>query len=328
MTPAYSIIVNGQAINIDRRQLIELSITDNPAFEADELSIELHDKGNTLAIPSKGAVIECAIGWRINGVDQLVDKGRFVVDEIKYSMTPRTLRIEAKSANFRAGVNSIQNRTYNNKTLGDILLSVAKRQSLDAKIAPELSSIAIEHIDQVNESDGHFLTRLGMQYDAVANIKNTSLLFLPNAQGKTAGGRALSNSSYHVSQCERVEYSEQDRDSEYTGIQAKWRDKDNTGGIVWETAGSDEKPQKIKRLYPSKAEAAAAAQAKWSAIQRSGKSLGLDLASGNPSQTTEQPIRISGVKDSIDKQNWIAQKVFHTLSGSGYITSISAQPHA
>ena len=49
----------------------------------------------------------------------------------------------------------------------------------------------IAHIDQTNESDAAFLTRLAEQYDAVATVKNGRLLFIRTGQAETAGGQPI-----------------------------------------------------------------------------------------------------------------------------------------
>ena len=57
--------------------------------------------------------------------------------------------------------------------------AIARRNNLTPRVDATLAAIKVAHIDQTNESDVHLLTRLAGQHDAVATMKNGSLLFLP-----------------------------------------------------------------------------------------------------------------------------------------------------
>ncbi|MBO2976284.1 phage late control D family protein, partial [Burkholderia pseudomallei] len=72
--------------------------------------------------------------------------------------------------------------------------------------------VLIAHIDQTHESDMSFLTRLAKRYDAVMNVKDLRLLFMPIGTGQTASGKQLDmleltrasgdSHRYHVSERE------------------------------------------------------------------------------------------------------------------------------
>jgi phage protein D len=51
-----------------------------------------------------------------------------------------------------------------------------------------LRAFTYEHIDQTDESDIHFLTRIGKGHDAIASVKGQTLLFVNKGEGKTASG--------------------------------------------------------------------------------------------------------------------------------------------
>ncbi|MDM3598807.1 contractile injection system protein, VgrG/Pvc8 family, partial [Proteus mirabilis] len=68
--------------------------------------------------------------------------------------------------------------SYHQKTLGDIVRTIAGRNYVTAVVDPGLDTVNIEHIDQTNESDGSFLTRLVQLNGATACVKNWSLLFM------------------------------------------------------------------------------------------------------------------------------------------------------
>ncbi len=60
---------------------------------------------------------------------------------------------------------------------------IAGRHNLKPAIGDALAKIAIAHIDQTHESDLSFLTRLSKRYDAVMNVKDSHLLFMPIGHG-------------------------------------------------------------------------------------------------------------------------------------------------
>ncbi|MGN6943478.1 late control protein, partial [Neisseria sp. P0016.S008] len=49
----------------------------------------------------------------------------------------------------------------------------------------------IDHIDQSNESDAAFLSRIAERYDAIATVKHGRLLFVSSGEPTTAGGQPL-----------------------------------------------------------------------------------------------------------------------------------------
>ena len=88
--PAFSIKAEGKDITRTLQQcLSELILTDygGAMAKADELKITLISE--TLALPSKGARLQVALGFN----DQLVDKGWFVVSGVASSGPPRRIEI-------------------------------------------------------------------------------------------------------------------------------------------------------------------------------------------------------------------------------------------
>ncbi|MCZ6343825.1 contractile injection system protein, VgrG/Pvc8 family, partial [Escherichia coli] len=68
-------------------------------------------------------------------------------------------------------------------------LTVASRNRLEASVAPSLAGIKIPHIDQSQESDAKFLTRLAERNGGEVSVKMGKLLFLKAGQGMTASGK-------------------------------------------------------------------------------------------------------------------------------------------
>lgn len=160
--------------NISDR-LINLSMTDNRGFEADQLDIELDDTDGLVALPIRGAVLSLYLGWKGFA---LVSKGRFTVDEVEHRGAPDTVTIRARSADFRGTLNSRREESWHDTTLGAIVSAIAERNKLTASVADSLAGIQIPHIDQSQESDAVFLSRLADRNGGAVSVKAGKLLML------------------------------------------------------------------------------------------------------------------------------------------------------
>ncbi|NAZ94658.1 hypothetical protein, partial [Vibrio toranzoniae] len=67
------------------------------------------------------------------------------------------------------------------------------------------------------------------------------------------------------------------------------------------------------------------AKAKWEKLQRGVAEFSINLAMGRADLFPETPIKVSGFKSVIDRQNWIISKVTHNLSNSGFTTQLSLE---
>ena len=323
MKPIYHVVIDGKDISTAiQSRLISLTITDNRAFEADQFDLVLSDHDGSVALPRRGVTATVAIGWESKGKRTLVDKGSYTVDEVSHSGPPDLITIRGRSVNFRDGFKTKRDKSYKNKTLGDIVNSIASRHDLKGQIADTLSAVTIEHIDQANESDGHFLTRLAARYDALLNIKNNNLLFMPQGQGQSVSGAHLDPITIHRSQTTEHDYNAVDRQAHYTGATAKWWDS-TEGKIKKEIAGDDKTTKRISTKFSTQDEAKASAQAEWQKIQRSQAGMSITLARGRSEVLTETPITLQGWnKPEIDDGKWIVERATHSLSDSSGFTSV------
>ena len=126
--PAWRIVVNGTDISKKiRSRLMSLALTDNRRFEADTVNIELDDSDGLLAFPAKGATMQVYIGWK---GEELVDKGTFTIDEIEHSGPPDVMVLRGKAADVRDSLQVLHEQSYHQKSLGDILQTIAGRNGL------------------------------------------------------------------------------------------------------------------------------------------------------------------------------------------------------
>ncbi len=342
-TPVYVLSAGNKNINARiQNRLISLSLTDNRGFEADQLDIELDDSDGQLSLPPRGTELSLHLGWQ---GEPLIHKGLFIVDEIEYSGAPDKITVRARSADFRATLNISRELSYHQQTLSNIVRTIATRNNLTAEIDKKLADIRLNHIDQTNESDGSFLTRLARQEGAIATVKNGALLFMRQGQNKTVSGRSLPGVHITRQSGDGYRFSLADR-SAYTGVSASWlntrepkkkeqvtvkrkRNKatpkktDEKQGEY--LAGSEGNVLVLKHTYAYKSSAERAAKAEWEKIQRGVASFSLQLAQGRPELFPEMPVRVSGFKPQIDNADWTLVTVTHTLNDSGLTSAVELE---
>ncbi|PHM61518.1 phage late control D family protein [Xenorhabdus ishibashii] len=218
--PAFRLEINNKDISGEiQSRLMSLTLTDNRGLESDQLDIELDDADGMLRMPRRGNILTLELGWHGHS---LTPKGKFVVDEIEHVGAPDRLTIRARSADFRGDLNVKREASYHKCTLGSIVSTIAARNKLAFKISPELENISM-HIDQTNESDVSFLTRLAKQEGAIASVKNGELLFVQQGQNKTVSGKHIPPVLITRNSGDSHRFSLSDREA-YTGVAAQWMD--------------------------------------------------------------------------------------------------------
>lgn len=349
-SPAFMVKVNSEDMTADiSPRLISLTMTDNRGFDADQLDIELDDADGQLAMPPRGAVISLFLGWK---GQPLSSKGDFTVDEIEHHGAPDAMTIRARSADFRGSLNSRREASYHDTTLGEVITLVAGRNDLKPMIGDGLAAVKVSHIDQTQETDAAFLTRIATLNGAVAAIKAGKLLFIKPGGGVTAGGKPIPQVTITRQDGDRHSFSIADRGA-YTGVTAGWlqtkdpkpkkiqvkrKPKAQTAQKAAHPAAKTPKPVEAKEgeymagsqdnvfaittVYATQAAAMRAAQAKWSKLQRGVAEFSMTLAMGRADLFPETPVKVSGFKSVIDQQPWIISKVTHSLSGSGFTTAL------
>ncbi|PRD12368.1 phage late control D family protein [Pantoea coffeiphila] len=356
LSPDFLLTVNSQDVTANiKPRLISLTMTDNRGFDADQLDIELDDADGKLVMPIRGAVVSLFLGWQGQA---LVSKGQFTVDEVEHHGAPDIMTIRARSVDFRGTFNSRREVSYHDTKLGDIVRQVAGRNKLDVSLAQGLADIAVAHIDQTQESDAKFLTRLASLYGAVVAIKAGKLMFIRPGNGVTASGKPIPQMTIVRADGDRHSFSIADRGA-YSGVTASWlHTKDpkpkkvklqrkpkvqylralqhpaakKTKAAVAKPVeakegeylvGSEDNVFALTTVYSTKAAAMNAATAKWEKLQRGIAEFSLTLAKGRADLFPETPVVVSGFKSVIDAQLWTISKVTHSLSGQGYITSLN-----
>ncbi|MBU2714271.1 contractile injection system protein, VgrG/Pvc8 family [Zooshikella harenae] len=294
--------------------LISLELTDEAGWKSDSLTLTLVDDG-LLAIPKKGVKLSCALGYVETG---LVPMGNYTVDEVLLSGPPNQLQIKARGADLKGPIRAPRSQSWHKVKLTDIVGSIAQRHGLNPKVADKFTNLIIQHIDQTEESDLHFLSRIANQYDAIAKPVGEHLLFVERNQGKMASGKPLE--TIHLSAKDITSYrgSLPER-SGYKRVIAKYHNS-STGQTESITVGQGEPARTLSIQYPTREAAQAATHAAIKGAERSKASLEITLP-GDPWLVAERPVNISGVRVGLDGK-WLIKTARHRVSGEGYEVSV------
>ena len=126
---------------------------------------------------------------------------------------------------------------------------------------------------------------------------------------------------------DQFRYSEQDRESDHTGVSASYQD---TGKAKREKVvnGDKGKVKHLKGTFANKAEAERASAAKMAEIKRQMARFSINLVYGLLEISTESPIKIQSFKSEVDKLKWIVEKATHNYTKSdGFNTQLELEAH-
>ena len=176
-TPAVEIY--GANATLLNERLVSWVHTDASGIESDKIQLII-DIDGLEGLPSLGGRIGFRVGYQETG---LFDKGVFVITQRKPSLYPLQLSLTAMSAPLsvgdETGFRQRRSASYGPITLGALFRQLTMKHGFSPRVAPELESKKIDHIDQSNETDMGFLTRVAAIYFAVTKpIKGLYVLAL------------------------------------------------------------------------------------------------------------------------------------------------------
>ena len=348
--PVYQLLVDGNDISAAiRPRLMSMTITDNRGFTADTIEITLDDSDGQLDMPRRGATLRALIGWHGQA---LIDKGTYKIDEVEHSGAPDVLTLRGKSADLSGEMNKLRERSWHYETVGAIVDVLATRYGLVPTVGDVFKGMMIDHIDQTNESDLAFLTRLATEQDAIATVKSGRLMFIKAGQGTTASGQPLPAITITRQDGDQHRFSVADRDA-YTGVTAYWQDNKSAekkkievkrkkktkpkperplppGVVVNKTErelliGNSDNVKVLRHIYTSERRAANGARAAWEKLQRGVADFQITLAMGRPELYPEQPTTVRGFKPQIDEAAWLLTQVVHDLTNQGFTNRLQLE---
>lgn len=324
MKPVYSIIAGGEDIaeRIGNR-LISITVTDETGYQSDRIEIELDDRGNPFEMPAKGAELDVRMGFEKDGKQTLQHMGVFLVDEVSVTGPPDKMIISGRAANMTASLKVKKTREWDNVTLSDIVSTIAKSHDLTPVVGSGLATISFEHLDQTQESDLHFLTRLGREHDAVAKPVFKRLLMVKKGEAKSASGKSLPTVS--ITRADFVdpgwEMQAPDR-GKYKAVTAYYQDI-QAGEKIPVTVGSGDPVYIIRSPFSNQALAEQAASSRLDKLER-GTSTLRGHVSPRGDLIAEGRIEVTGIRPGVNGL-WSLTKVTTKIDENGFSISFDAE---
>ena len=319
MQPTFRIIADGKDITtLINDRLLSLRTSDKPGMESDDFELRIDDRDQAVALPSRGAGIEVYLGYTGQALTRL---GRYTVDEIELSGPPDTLVIRGKASDMRGSGKTVRSWSWENVPLQQIVRDVAARNGWQP-VCPVQTKVP--RVDQLNESDYNFITRLAKQYDCTAKLADGKLLVMPRQGGQTASGKNLSPVVLRRSDLSRYQFRLGDRNTQ-KAVRTKHQDK-KSGALKVVELDNDDLPNGLpavhtdRHIYPNKSAAEQAAKARLAAFNRSSAGVRLEMA-GRTDVFAERSIIVQGIKPGLDGE-YLAEAVEQLFTSSGWTTTV------
>ncbi|PWB34624.1 late control protein [Pseudomonas sp. SDI] len=319
MQPVYRIVADGNDITaLINDRLLLLRTTDKPGMDSDDFELRIDDRDGAVALPARGALIEVHLGYAGQTLTRL---GRYTVDEVELSGPPDTVVIRGKASDMRGSGKTTRSGSWENVPLQRIVFDIAARNGWQPA-CPVLTKVA--RVDQFNESDFNFITRLAKQYDCTAKIGDGSLLMLPRQGGQSASGQPLGTAVVRRRDVSRWQFRIADKGT-HKAVQTRHQDK-KSGQSQLVHLTNDQAPDGLapvytdRHLYPDRAAAEQAARARLAALNRSTAHVRLEMA-GRTDVFSERLIDMQGFKLGLDGE-YLVESVEQTFTSSGWGTTV------
>lgn len=319
MKPAFRIVADGADISaLINDRLLSLRTSDKPGMESDTFELRIDDRDGAMSLPRRGASIEVFLGYAETSLTRI---GRYTVDDITLSGPPDTLVISGKASDMRGSGKSTRTGSWENVSMATIVGEISARNGWQPACPV---TTKVPRIDQLNESDFNFITRLAKKHDCTAKVADGKLLVMPRQGGKSASGKTLEVITVQRNDVSRWQFRLSDR-STHKAVNATHQDK-KTGKLVVVHIENGEIPDGLppvhtdRHIYPDKSAAEQAAKARLAAFNRSSAAVRLEMV-GRTDLFAERMIDAQGFKDGLDGE-YLVDSVEQTFTQSGWSTTV------
>lgn len=314
-TPVVEIYGANAALLNER--LLSWTHIDAAGIESDQLALTINLDGLD-GLPSLGGKIGLRVGYRESG---LVDKGQFIITRLTPTLFPLRLTLVAMAAPFSAadqtGFKQRRSVSHGPTTLGALFRELTSRHGFSPRVAPELSLKKIAHIDQSNETDMGFLTRLAWIHDAVAKPVNELYVLARKGQAKSLSGKVLPTIKLSVTTNNRPGDNaftsailDETARAKYQGCKTTWWDA--AAGKVREEESGIAPFKTLRQRYSSADDAKAATEGETRRMMREALKVKIECP-GNPGLVAEGIVLLDPSWPDFMRGRWSIDKV--TASG-------------
>ena len=175
--------------------------------------MEIELAGENLALPKMGSKLAVSLGYKESG---LVDMGVYVINAITMKRPPHTVQIKGHGADLGSHMKIKRTRMWRRTTVGEIVGDIGSEHGYKPAVSKDLADVKIPHIDQTDESDLHFFTRIAHAHSATTKPAGEHLLFVPKNSGLSATGKMLETIHLKPSDITTYEYTQNKRNNDDT----------------------------------------------------------------------------------------------------------------
>ena len=314
LTPDFSILINGSSM-FPKERIISIRTTDEAGIVSDSCEIELDDFDGALQFPNIEAKIVVSLGYKETGLTKI---GTYFVREIMIDGARHIVRIQSNAA--PKAMRSQKTKT-NEGTIENKLQEMGSEFDFDSEISDDLKGVTLSDTPQFAESDMNYVTRISQKIGAIAKPMDEHLVVANDGSAKSVSGKSLPIKYLDAS--EVATYSCNFRETESEGFSgavcAAWYEK-KTGQYHLEKVGNGNPEVELQGIFATKEEAIAAAKAKFKRIAKNNKTFRFSIA-GRTDLFAESPLVLRGFNSKIPTR-WIVNRVEHSLSSSGFVSSV------
>lgn len=298
-------------------RILSWTLTDSSGDKADRCSITLDSDGLS-SLPMGGDEFTIVIN------DQ--NRGKFQVSTITEHLKPEKLTVQLTPAKFNSkdetGWRESRKRTFKAATIGDVVTAVMSPHGYTVKIDPDLIDRPTEHLNQNEETDKQFITRLADKHDAIAKPFSDMFIFCKKGNLKEFSGKpkqsVVITSADLIKNTARIDYPS---NVHYKGSKASWRNPES--GQSGEIKIGGEPFYSLKEAYKTAEEAKQEATDKLQAMTRKGQTFSCSIE-GRKGLFAESVLHLQGFDNPRITGAWSIDEV--TLSGNRttYTIQVSA----
>ena len=330
--PIYKVTCGATTIDFGKR-LITLTISDESGIKSDSCDITLDNQKDLINVPKTGTNLSVSLGYKESGVSHM---GNYTVNEITMSGPPNVINIKCHAADLSSSLKEKISGSFDGTTIGSLVESVASKYGLTPRVSNDFAGIVLDHLDQTNESDMHFLTRLASKYGAIAKPANGNLLFAAKGLAKSISGLVLGETTLDIKDVISWSYTESTREnykkvkSEYVDFENGEIEESESGEDDGEGGRADEKENDedteygstygIAEVSANKNAAQTIANTAFREINRNSRKIQITTL-GNTNLVAESRVLLTGFQFGIPI-NWIISKAEHSLNNQGFLTQI------
>lgn len=309
--------LSGVSAAVIMENLIRWRLSDESGMSADRLSLTIN-ADDMKSPPLKGGdEIKVILGGE--------KRGAFKASTVSLSLKPvREWVIQLSPATFQRadpqGWREKRKRTFPPATVGDVVKSVMVKHGYTVRVEPALAALPTDHLNQNEETDKAFISRLAEEFDAIAKPINGLFVFGTKGSLQSLSGETKKPVTITLADLKtgNVDFP---TDDNFKGVKASWRE--SATGRNGETVIGGAPFSRMKQTFANEAEAERKAEAELKKISRHGQVFTGSLK-GRAGFFAESVLTFDEPDETLLLGAWSLDKVTHSGTRTAHTIQFTA----